>query len=186
MKVVTVLVARADSIYKEFPFVDVWDQDRDALLWPGGTPIVAHPPCGQWGRLRPFARVNPQEKALAPWAVSQVRKWGGVLEHPRYSTLWKEVGLPAPGCRDAFGGWTLSVPQFWWGHKAKKATWLYLVGIDPGSLDIPFVLGEPSHVISTVKKDSPRPEVPRNEREATPVKLAKWLCEIAVTARVGA
>ena len=30
---------------------DCWDIERNALNWPGGNPIVAHPPCRAWGQL---------------------------------------------------------------------------------------------------------------------------------------
>jgi hypothetical protein len=79
---VAVLFAREDSIYKTMPNVDVWDAARNALNWQGGCPVIAHPPCRAWGRLRHFAKPVDGEKDLARWAVAQVRKWGGVLEHP--------------------------------------------------------------------------------------------------------
>ena len=102
---VAVLFARADSCYKALPGCDVWDAERDARRWPGGCPVVAHPPCRAWGRLRHFAKPRPDEKALALWAVEQVRKFGGVLEHPASSTLWPAAGLPAPGARDPESNW---------------------------------------------------------------------------------
>lgn len=102
---ISVLFARADSNYKALPSVDVWDAERDARTWPGGNPVVAHPPCRAWGRLRHFAKPRPDEKALAIFAVDQVRKWGGVLEHPASSTLWTEAGLPAPGRRARLLPW---------------------------------------------------------------------------------
>lgn len=52
---VAVLFARADSTYKTLPGTDVWDIERNAKLWPGGAPVVAHPPCRAWGRLRKLA-----------------------------------------------------------------------------------------------------------------------------------
>jgi hypothetical protein len=48
---VAVLFARSDSIYKEFQGVDVWDKERDARNWPGGCPVIAHPPCRTWGAM---------------------------------------------------------------------------------------------------------------------------------------
>lgn len=42
---VAALFVRADGNYKAMPGVDAWDMERDARLWPGGCPVVAHPPC---------------------------------------------------------------------------------------------------------------------------------------------
>lgn len=129
---VAVLFARADSIYKTIPGTDVWDIERNARLWPGGAPVVAHPPCRAWGRLRQFAKPRKGERQLAIWSVRQVRQFGGVLEHPVGSLLWKKAGLPPPGQTDHYGGWTLPIHQNWWGHRAEKATLLYIVGCPPG------------------------------------------------------
>ncbi len=63
---VAVLYARADSNYRALDRCDVWDAERDARRWPGGVPVVAHPPCRAWGRLRAFAKPREDEKALAP------------------------------------------------------------------------------------------------------------------------
>lgn len=191
MSAVAVLFARADSHYKAIDGLDVWDAERDARKWGGGCPVIAHPPCQAWGRLRHFAKPRPDEKALALFAVDQVRRFGGVLEHPAGSTLWEAAGLPEPGQRDTFGGWTLPVCQHWWGHRAEKATWFYVVGCEPGQVpDIPMVLGGSSHVIaqhrtlsdgSRLKKGMPgwRPEVTKAEREHTPPQLAAWLVDLA-------
>ena len=72
--VVSVLFARADSNYKALG-VDVWDAERDALTWPGGNPVIAHPPCRLWGMLaNKVTKAVPGEKELATWAVEQVGK----------------------------------------------------------------------------------------------------------------
>lgn len=188
---VAVLFARADSNYKTMPECDVWDAERDARKWPGGDPVVAHPPCRAWGQLRALANPRPDEKALALFAVAQVRTFGGVLEHPKNSTLWPVAGLPAPGRRDEFGGWTLPIFQSWWGHRAEKATLLYIVGCEPADIpEMPMMLGEATHVIASSgrRRDGGRlhkgdigwrPEVTKAEREHTPPALAAWLVEIA-------
>lgn len=187
---VAILFARRDSNYKELPGCDVWDIERDARRWPGGAPVVAHPPCRAWGRLRHFANPREGEKELALWAVDQVRRFGGVLEHPCASTLWPVAGLPAPGERDAWGGWTLPIHQNWWGHRAEKATLLYIVGCEPSDIPaIPLVLGEPSHVVQSRKRIGSRPHISKAEREHTPPAFAKWLVELAAactTSRVPA
>src|SRR5208283_3687563 len=94
---VAVLFARADSIYKTLPGCDVWDAERDALNWHGGCPLIAHPTCRAWGRLRHFAHPREGERELALWAVKMVQRWGGVLEHPVASQLWPSANLPKPG-----------------------------------------------------------------------------------------
>jgi hypothetical protein len=66
-------------------------------------------------------------------ALSAVRQWGGVLEHPAASWAWKAFGLTTPPREGGwipadgglFGGWTCCVDQGWYGHRAQKATWLY-------------------------------------------------------------
>ena len=171
--------------------LDVWDAERDARKWPGGCPVVAHPPCRAWGRLAHMAKPRPGEKDMARWAVRQVRKWGGVLEHPATSHLWPDQHLPEPQQRDSYGGWTLVIAQHWWGHKAEKRTRLYIVGIEPYELpEYPMVLGDASHVIASSsarqRRDHPqhRPEVSKAEREHTPPELARWLIELAGRTRV--
>lgn len=177
---VAILFARADSNYKRLPDCDVWDAERDARRWKGGCSVVAHPPCRAWGRLRHFARPRPDEKALGLWAADQVRKWGGVLEHPAGSTLWDATGLPKPGQRDQWGGWTLAAPQKWWGHKAEKASWFYVVGCAPGEIPpLPYVMGEAAYVVQSRKRTDYRPHITKAEREHTPPALAEWLVELA-------
>ncbi len=178
---VSVLFARSDSNYKSLPDVDVWDVERDARTWPGGTPVVAHPPCRAWGRLRHFAKPRVDEKELALIAVELVRKYGGVLEHPAGSTLWLAAGLPAPGLGcDEFGGWTLGVYQYWWGHRAEKASLLYICGCKPFDIPpVPLRLGYPTHVVQSRKRQGHLPHISKAEREHTPIEFAKWLCELA-------
>lgn len=193
---ISVLFARCDSVYKSIPDLDVYDIDRDALTFPGGTPVVAHPPCRAWGKLHYFAKPRPGEKELGLWAVDQVRRFGGVLEHPKDSKLWAAKGLPRPGSVDEYGGWTLPISQHWWGHRAEKLTWLYIVGVDAGSIPrMPLRLGDATHVIAQSRmrrKDGTRlrkgmagwrPEVTMAEREHTPPELARWL--VALAANVG-
>lgn len=186
MITVAVLFARSDSNYKTIDGCDVWDAEREARNWGGGCQVIAHPPCRAWGRLRHFAKPRHDEKALALFAVEQVRRFGGVLEHPEASTLWAAAGLPLPRCgRDEFGGWTLPISQFWWGHRAEKKTWLYIVGCEPGSIPVmPLALGEAPCVIGLWSGRDKRPgmwrkEISKAEREHTPGKLALWLVDLA-------
>lgn len=178
---VAVLFARQDSVYKTLPDCDVYDIDRDARTFDGGCPVVAHPPCRSWGRLRQFAKPRQDERNLGRLAVALVREFGGVLEHPAESTLWDAQMLPRPGAgRDQWGGWTLPINQHWWGHRAEKATWLYIVGVEPGEIpDMPMVLGKATHCIRPTKSYPRLPSVTKAEREHTPPDLARWLVDLA-------
>jgi hypothetical protein len=67
-------------------------------------------------------------------ALASVREWGGVLEHPAYSKAWPAHGLAKPDRHGGWSradefGWTCHVEQGRYGHPAKKATWLYAVGL---------------------------------------------------------
>lgn len=188
---VAVLFARADSIYKTLPGTDVYDADRDARNYAGNSPLVAHPPCRTWGTLSHLFEHPVGERELAPWATAQVRRFGGVLEHPAKPRLWPELCLPAVGKRDEFGGWTLAIKQSDFGHRAEKKTRLYIVGCEPGDVPkMPIVLGKPTHVISQnrtlpggkrLRKGMPgwRPDCSEAEQEHTPPALAVWLVELA-------
>jgi hypothetical protein len=179
---VSILFTRQDSIYKTLG-VDCWDIDRNALNWPGGNPVVCHPPCRAWGQLSQFAKPREGERELAVWAIEQVRKYGGVLEHPRASRLWKELCLPLGKETDEYGGYSLCVNQSWWGHKAQKKTLLYIVGCNRNELpEMPIKLDLVQFIVaSSVRKGHPKykPEISKKEREATPVDFAKWLIAVA-------
>lgn len=178
---VAVLFARADSHYKTLPGVEVYDMARDARTYDGPWPVVAHPPCHSWGRLRQFAQPRADERNLARLAVALVREFGGVLEHPASSTLWEAQRLPSPGWgRDVFGGWTLEIQQHDFGHRAEKATWLYVVGCDPGNTQpLPLPMTKATHCIRPTKSNPRLPIVTKAEREYTPPELACWLVDLA-------
>lgn len=183
-KLVAALFVRADSIYKTLPDVDAWDEARDAQGWPGGVPCVAHPPCRSWGRLRHMSKGTAAEKLLAIKALDLIDANGGVLEHPYDSTLWRHTA--------GRKGFTITVDQCWWGHRARKRTTLYIVGCDPRDLPAtPLELKEPTHIVAGGMPKSPeeakrkrkawpcRPSVTPREAEATPHAFAEFLVEIA-------
>lgn len=154
------------------PPLDCWDASRDARLYDGPHPVVAHPPCTHYGRLRHLGKADDAD--CAPRAVEQVRKWGGVLEHPAGSKLWELSCLPFPtrcaACDlprhwclcapipcDAFGGYTIELDQVEWGHVAQKRTWLYLAGVPREALEsAPFRGRKPTHHVSRDAKRAHR------------------------------
>ncbi len=183
---ISVLFAARDSVYKTLPDLDVWDQERDALNWPGGNPGIFHPPCRLWSKwMKHFSKAPVSEKDLARFAVAQVRKWGGVLEHPACSGLWADQNLPNPGSRDSYG-LSIALEQFWFGHSAHKATWLYICGAKEIPL-IPFCMGQPDCHYSAVRNIR-HPDMQRlshRQRQGTPIQFAKWLIETATFCEPG-
>jgi hypothetical protein len=117
------------------------------------------------------------------FAVCQVQRFGGVLEHPAASTLWRAAFLPRPGeSADELGGYSVEVCQSWYGHKAEKRTWLYIVGACvPG---IQLGLLEPTHYVTNrhgIRRghEAYKPELARADREHTPPAFAEFLVSLA-------
>jgi len=189
---VPVLFARRDSVYKKLG-CDVWDIDRDARNWPGGHAGIFHPPCRAWATLAQFAKPRPDEKLLAIWSIDQIRKWGGVLEHPVNSRLWPDW-LPLPGTIDEYGGFSICVNQSWWGHKAEKKTLLYICGTTEQNMpEIPLSFDRIDYCVRYSKYQwklrkergiKSVQEITKREREQTPVEFAKWLIEVAKTCKI--
>lgn len=117
-----------------------WDERRDARTYAMDLPVVAHPPCQRWCRLAGLVEARwghkrGEDGGCFASALATLRRVGGVLEHPAYSDAWAAYGLPRPptgggwipGSREQ--EWTCYVEQWRYGHRAKKATWLYYVGM---------------------------------------------------------
>ena len=137
---VAALFVERGGVYDGLPDVDAWTKDEDARKYTGPYPVVAHPPCQLWTKL---ARVNYKrwggehnkpgnDGGCFLSALTSVRRFGGVLEHPAFSYAWTEYQLPRPRCL----GWVSSSPNEWvcevwqsaYGHRARKRTWLYYYG----------------------------------------------------------
>ena len=142
---IAALFVETNGCYFGLPDVDPWDIKRDARTYAGPHPVVAHPPCERWGRYwygGPMLHKQGKRKQLGDdggcfaFALASVRKWGGVLEHPEASKAWRHCGLIAPlrgggwSIADDIGGWTCCVDQGDYGHRARKATWLYACHAD--------------------------------------------------------
>lgn len=177
---ISALFVRKDSIYKKLG-IDSYDIERNALTWPpGSSVIITHPPCTLWSRLAALSKAPIEEKQLAIWTLWQIRQSpkGGILEHPAGSKIWTELKLPKPGSFDEYKGWTLNIDQFWFGHKAKKNTTLYIKGCNPNHIpDIPYRLDAITHTIGGAKPGLK--QMGKKENEETPIQFAKWLIQIA-------
>lgn len=164
---VAALFVQEDGCYSDLKCVDLWPEARDARLYGGDSPVIAHPPCQLWGKM---ARVNysrwggdhnkpGNDGGCFESALNSVNRCGGVLEHPAQSYAWKEYGLdkPVKGCWSQSGkGWVCEVWQSAYGHKAKKATWLYFVGnAEPPALRWSVIQG---HIRSGFKTSEAKQE----------------------------
>lgn len=137
---VAALFVETGGCYFGLPDVDPWDITRDARLYTGPYPVVAHPPCQRWGRFWHGSTRKPHQFKLGDdegcflSALASVRKWGGVLEHPKDSHAWAWFGLTTPPAAggwvnaDMLGGYTCCVYQGHYGHFSGKPTWLYVFG----------------------------------------------------------
>jgi hypothetical protein len=147
---VAALYVQTDGAYFGLAGVDPWDEARDARLYDGPHPVVAHPPCQRWGDMwmgspLVIARTGVRKKlgddgGCFAAALAAVRKFGGVLEHPEGSRAWDFFGMNKPPraggwvVADWDGGWTCRVEQVAYGHIVRKPTWLYANGCDLPSL----------------------------------------------------
>jgi hypothetical protein len=190
---VAALFVEAGGCYFGLPGVDTWDKVRDARLYQGPHPVVAHPPCQLWGAM---AHVN-----YARWggehnrpgndggcfasALASVQKWGGVLEHPAKSRAFAHHGIARPtgmGWQKCLtGGWVCEVWQSAYRHRANKATWLYYCGDGmPPELDWSRPIG--THQIGFHDqrgKERNKPTLGKKEAAATPEPFRDALIGIA-------
>lgn len=145
---IAALFVSTGGCYFGLPDVDPWDEARDARDYSGPWPVVAHPPCERWGRFWHGSTRKPHQFRLGDdggcfaAALAAVRRFGGVLEHPKDSHAWAEFGLhkpPAHGwlAADWDRGWTCSVEQGHYGHFSRKATWLYANPGPARRIDLP-------------------------------------------------
>lgn len=185
--------------YSGLPGVDVWDEQRDARTYAGPHPVVAHPPCSRWCRLAGLVEARwghrrGDDGGCFAAALEAVRTWGGVLEHPAYSDAWAAHGLNAPPgaggwvVADWIGGWTCHVEQGRYGHRAKKATWLYAHGVDLPSLEWGSVPDNQSAALVSwcsnhVSTGETRPRVGKRAAAATPHRFRDALIGMARSAR---
>jgi hypothetical protein len=203
---IAALYVMEDGPYAGLDGVEVYGVSRDARLYEGPWPVVAHPPCERWGRywyggpmLHKLGRrlTLGDDGGCFAAALASARRWGGVIEHPAASHAWRAFGLATPPHRggwipaDFHGGWTCHVEQGHWGHRARKATWLYAV-----RTDLPILTWGPS--VSSVRMDAGfhskeerrkaqrlgdlrSPRMPRRECALTPLPFRDLLLSIART-----
>lgn len=181
MSMVAALYVDPRGIYAGLPDVEVWDEARDARLYDGPWPVVAHPPCKLWslmGQCRGYSGLDVDDGGCFAAALDAVRRYGGVLEHPAHTRAWRAFCLPRPpheGWTRSITdeGWVCEVDQFRYGHRANKRTWLYYVGDQPPPM---LAWGRAARSAITVRNDGGGG---RDQRSKTPVAFRDVLIGMA-------
>ena len=196
--VIAALFVAKGGCYFGLNGVDPWDEKRDARLYKGPHPVVAHPPCSRWCRLAGLVEARWGHKrgddgGCFASALHSVRTYGGVLEHPAFTKAFEAHGITRPSGRGwqraDCGGWVCRVDQGNYGHIAKKATWLYAYG----AKDLPELVWDSvpnRHSQALVswcgnKTDRfyDRPRVSKKAASATPLAFREVLMHIARSSR---
>ena len=183
---VAALYVDPNGVYANLPGVEVWDEARDARLYAGPWPVVAHPPCTRWSILGScHGYRDGQDGGCFESALAAVREYGGVLEHPAYTLAWSRFGLAYPAERGwtrslLDDGWTCRVDQGRYGHECRKMTWLYYVGPEPTELRWGDGGMKAMRVNDAGSKANP------HRRSATPPAFRDVLLQMARSAAVGA
>lgn len=191
---IAALFVESGGCYFGLPDVDPWDVKRDARLYAGPYPVVAHPPCQLWVNL---AAVNWKryQRELPAWypggsdggcfaaALVAVRRWGGVLEHPAGSKAFPAHDIPAPRVlgwsKVGTNEWVCEVWQSAYGHRARKRTWLLAVTDAPPPMLWRAKPGE----AQVGWFDRIKPTLGKKEASATPLAFRDALIDIARNVR---
>jgi hypothetical protein len=179
--VIAALYVEKGGVYYGLPDVDPWDEERDARLYAGPWPVVAHPPCSRWCAVahlveKRYGYKVGEDGGCFEAALEAVREFGGVLEHPAFTKAWAKYGLPRPPARGwqqtIDGEYVCEVDQHAYGFPGRKTTWLYAVGVEPLPLDFtPAPAGLP--VVSRWGWSRPGPHFKDEHHTIRPHKSSK-------------
>lgn len=188
-----------------------WDVERDARLYLGPHPVVAHPPCNLWVNMAAvnWKRYKRQKPAWYPGgnddncfqrALASVRHYGGVLEHPANSNAWEAYGLRTPATHymiaDTLGdsrhvgyGWTSGkrlgeyVCEVWQSAygHAARKRTWLLYCGKRSPFELRWERRAGTHQIGWFDRN--KPTLSKREAMATPVEFAKELIRLAEWSR---
>jgi hypothetical protein len=158
---IAILCAAEDSTYFDIQSdsyeLDIYTSGRPIKFFDDRLPVICHPPCRYWSRMRGMCVVDEKEKQLAFDCFKWVRRNGGILEHPHGSLFMREI-IGYENCQ--------SFHQSWFGFGARKSTLLYCskVKLLPSALSFNL----PSTRVN---------EMSAGERSHSTLEFNKWLCD---------
>lgn len=193
---IAALFVETGGVYFGLDGVEPWDAKRDARLYDGPWPVVAHPPCQLWVN---FAALNFKryggehnrpgaDGGCFSSALASIRRWGGVLEHPASSNAWAAYGMVRPSGEGwvqstrvderGWSEWACEVWQSAYGHPARKRTWLYFAGPEQPS-DVSWERKPGTHQVGWF--DRIKPTLSKKEASRTPIPFRDELLALALS-----
>lgn len=191
---IAALFVQPDGCYSNDPDIDAWPESRDARLYLGDLPVVAHPPCQLWGAMANvnFARWGGEhnrpgnDAGCFSSALRSVIRCGGVLEHPAKTRAFSAYGLPKPEGtgwkRSGLHEWVCEVWQSAYGHKANKATWLFYSSSVQPPFELDWSRPRGTHQVGFPDqrgKTANKPTLSKREANATPAAFREILIRLA-------
>lgn len=192
---IAALFVQEYGCYSQDPLIDAWPEHRDARLYTGDLPVVAHPPCQLWGAMASvnYARWGGEHNrpgndgGCFSSAMRSVIRCGGVLEHPAKSRAFATYGIPKPeglGWKKAgLHEWVCEVWQSAYGHRANKATWLYYSSAINPPFELDWSRPKGSHQVGFPDqrgKAANKPTLSKREANATPPAFRDVLIRLAL------
>lgn len=155
---VNVLFTEKNSIYKKLG-CNCYDIERNAITFSWSEKAICHPPCRQFCRLKGLSHRDKEEYDLVLNTIDLVNTYGGIIEHPLRSDLFKDPRIDQTK--------VIFIDQHWFGFPAHKPTLLYIIGAKPDH--IPFNMDAVTKSVHNMWS---------TQRSKTTEHLAKWLIEI--------
>jgi hypothetical protein len=189
---IAALYVESNGVYFGLPHIDPWDKNRDARLYNGPHPVIAHPPCQRYGQLGYINFLRHGGEHNRPGndggsfasALAAVNTWGGVLEHPAFSRAWEMYNLNRPksgGWQKSGWGYVCEVYQSVYGHPAAKRTWLYYRGEKP-PFELDWRYQEGTHTVGHERFQT-KPVLWKSAASKTPVPFRDMLILLAMQSR---
>ena len=146
---IAALYVETGGCYFGLPDIDPWDEKRDARLYDGPYPVIAHPPCTR----------------MANSGVMWLEKrnlWDDLDEATTFFNHFVEYGkagnkiaienpIPHKYAVEKIGKYSQVIQPYMFGHTERKATCLWLFGLPE--------LKETNNVMEEMKK------LPKNEQQ---------------------
>lgn len=153
---IPILCVDKQSNYFKCPDADCYDAARDMHTYSGSSPVICHPPCRNFVKVRINVKFSQGELDIARRCYDLVQLYGGIIEQPKWSIMFDWLGIKP----------TLCIDQSWFGLNYSKQTWLYFKDVKP--LRFPLSLDLPQKQQKSITSSM---------RSRQPLGLCHWLID---------